>query len=106
MVSKLTDINLLLFCFELQRIPGWWIWFYYICPTAWTLNGIISSQLGDVETMIVEPTFQGTVKEYIHTVFGIDSGMIGVSVAALVGFSVLFFGAFAFSVRFLNFQKR
>ncbi|XP_007016113.2 PREDICTED: ABC transporter G family member 31 [Theobroma cacao] len=88
------------------RIPGWWIWFYYICPTAWTLNGIISSQLGDVETMIVEPTFQGTVKEYIHTVFGIDSGMIGVSVAALVGFSVLFFGAFAFSVRFLNFQKR
>ncbi|XVF19871.1 hypothetical protein REPUB_Repub11eG0148300 [Reevesia pubescens] len=88
------------------KIPGWWIWFYYICPVAWTLKGIISSQLGDVETMIVEPTFQGTVKEYINTVFGIEPGMIGVSVAVLIGFCILFFGAFAFSVNFLNFQKR
>ncbi|KAA3458574.1 ABC transporter G family member 31-like [Gossypium australe] len=59
------------------RIPGWWIWFYYICPVAWSLKGIISSQLGDVETMIVEPTFKGTVKEYVSTSFGIDVGMMG-----------------------------
>ncbi|XP_022752647.1 ABC transporter G family member 31 isoform X2 [Durio zibethinus] len=88
------------------RIPGWWIWFYYICPVAWTLKGIISSQLGDVETMIVEPTFQGTVKEYINTVFGIDPGMMGVSAAVLIGFCLFFFSIFAFSLKFLNFQKR
>ncbi|KAJ0084449.1 hypothetical protein Patl1_30941 [Pistacia atlantica] len=35
------------------NIPGWWIWFYYMYPVAWTLQGIITSQLGDVETMIV-----------------------------------------------------
>ncbi|MBA0757601.1 hypothetical protein Gotri_020688, partial [Gossypium trilobum] len=63
------------------RIPGWWIWFYYICPVAWSLKGIISSQLGDVETMIVEPTFKGTVKEYVSTSFGIDVGMMGPTVA-------------------------
>ncbi|XVE79409.1 hypothetical protein DITRI_Ditri14bG0056300 [Diplodiscus trichospermus] len=88
------------------KIPGWWIWFYYICPVAWTLKGIISSQLGDVETMIVEPAFQGTVKQYIHTIFGIDPAMIGVSAAVLIGFCILFFGVFAFSLKFLNFQKR
>ncbi|XVF05337.1 hypothetical protein REPUB_Repub05bG0163600 [Reevesia pubescens] len=88
------------------NIPGWWIWFYYICPVAWTLKGIISSQLGDVEIMIVEPTFQGTVKEYINTVFGIDPGIMWYSVAVLIGFCILFFGIFAFSVKFLNYQKR
>ncbi|XWS28696.1 hypothetical protein CRYUN_Cryun25bG0093500 [Craigia yunnanensis] len=88
------------------RIPGWWIWFYYICPVAWTLKGIISSQLGDVETMIVEPTFEGTVKEYVHTVLGIGPNMIGVSVAVLIGFCILFFSIFGFSLKFLNFQKR
>ena len=90
----------------MQRIPGWWIWFYYICPVAWTLKGIISSQLGDVETMIVEPTFEGTVKQYIHTVLGIDPGMMGISVAVLIGFCILFFSIFALSLKFLNFQKR
>ncbi|KAA3458575.1 ABC transporter G family member 31-like [Gossypium australe] len=88
------------------RIPGWWIWFYYICPVAWTLKGIISSQLGDVETMIVEPTFKGTVKEYVSTVFGINPDVTGLAVAVLIGFCILFFGVFTFSVKFLNFQKR
>ncbi|KAL1161231.1 hypothetical protein V6Z11_A07G119600 [Gossypium hirsutum] len=88
------------------RIPGWWIWLYYICPVAWTLKGIISSQLGDVETMIVEPTFKGTVKEYVSTVFGIDPDIKGPVVAVLIGFCILFSGVFIFSVKFLNFQKR
>ncbi|KAL8516358.1 hypothetical protein ACS0TY_014856 [Phlomoides rotata] len=87
-------------------IPGWWIWFYYICPMAWSLRGIITSQLADVETEIVDPAFNGTVKDFIHDHFGFDSGMLGVTVAVLVGFSILFFGVFAISVRLLNFQRR
>ncbi|KAJ4725593.1 Pleiotropic drug resistance ABC transporter [Melia azedarach] len=87
-------------------IPGWWIWFYYICPVAWTLRGIITSQLGDVETMIVEPTFQGTVKDYLDKSLGFGPGMVGVSAVVLIAFSVFFFGIFAFSIKFLNFQRR
>ncbi|CAK9164212.1 unnamed protein product [Ilex paraguariensis] len=87
-------------------IPGWWLWFYYICPMAWTLRGIISSQLGDVETKIVGPGFEGSVKEYLEVSLGYGPGMIGVSAAALLGFSVLFFIVFAISVKILNFQKR
>ena len=89
-----------------QSIPGRWIWFYYICPVAWTLRGVICSQLGDVETIIVGPGFEGTVKKYLEVTFGYGPNMIGASIAALVGFCLLFFIVFALSVKFLNFQKR
>ncbi|KAK4492092.1 hypothetical protein RD792_002889 [Penstemon davidsonii] len=88
------------------EIPGWWIWFYYICPIAWTLRGIITSQLGDVETRIVGPGFDGTVKEFVEARFGFEPGMLGVTVAVLISFSILFFGVFAVSVKVLNFQRR
>ncbi|KAL3740884.1 hypothetical protein ACJRO7_022072 [Eucalyptus globulus] len=89
------------------NIPGWWIWLYYICPVAWTLRGVITSQLGDVDTQIVGPSFKGSVKEYLEVSLGYGgSGMIGVSVAVLIGFNLFFFAVFAFSVKVLNFQRR
>ncbi|KFK23406.1 hypothetical protein AALP_AAs61696U000200 [Arabis alpina] len=94
------------FLVQKPLIPVWWIWFYYICPVAWTLQGVILSQLGDVESMIHGPTFHGTVKEFIEQYFGYKPDMIGVSAAVLVGFCVLFFSGFALSVKFLNFQRR
>ncbi|KAG7637916.1 ABC transporter G family member 31 [Arabidopsis thaliana] len=94
------------FLVQKPLIPVWWIWFYYICPVAWTLQGVILSQLGDVESMINEPLFHGTVKEFIEYYFGYKPNMIGVSAAVLVGFCALFFSAFALSVKYLNFQRR
>lgn len=94
-----------------QHIPGWWIWFYYICPVQWTLRGIITSQLGDVETRIVGPGFEGTVKEYLSVTLGYDQKIngissVGLSVIVLIAFILVFFGSFAASVKLLNFQKR
>ncbi|XP_028784726.1 ABC transporter G family member 31 [Neltuma alba] len=94
-----------------SSIPGWWIWFYYICPVAWTLRGIITSQFGDVETIIVGPGFEGTVKQYLASSLGYDLEINGVSAVlvsalVLIGFVLLFFGSFAVSVKFLNFQRR
>ncbi|KGN47083.1 ABC transporter G family member 31 [Cucumis sativus] len=88
-------------------IPGWWIWFYYICPISWTLRGIITSQLGDVETIIVGPGFKGSVKQYLEVSLGYGGNdMIGVSVVVLVAFILLFFTVFAVSVKLINFQRR
>uniref|UniRef100_A0A1S3WXZ0 ABC transporter G family member 31-like n=1 Tax=Nicotiana tabacum TaxID=4097 RepID=A0A1S3WXZ0_TOBAC len=87
-------------------IPGWWIWFYYISPVAWTLRGIISSQLGDVEERITGPGFEGTVKEYLEVSLGFEPGWIAWSAVILVAFSLLFFSVFAISVKVLNFQNR
>ncbi|KAK4857153.1 hypothetical protein QYF36_025115 [Acer negundo] len=87
-------------------IPGWWIWFYYINPVSWTLRGVITSQLGDIVTLIDEPGYRGTVKDYLEVSFDYGLGMIGVSAAVLVCFCLFFFGIFAFSIKFLNFQRR
>ncbi|EMS53664.1 Pleiotropic drug resistance protein 13 [Triticum urartu] len=88
------------------RIPGWWIWFYYICPVAWTLKGIITSQLGDVDTRIVGPGFDGTVQQFVQQNLGCEQGMTGVTIAVLIAFCVLFFSVYALSIKMLNFQRR
>lgn len=92
--------------FLCQRLPGWWLWFYYLCPVAWTLRGIITSQLGDVETMVVGPGFEGTVKEYLQEYLGFGPGMTGITAAVLVAFSLLFFIVYALSIKILNYQRR
>ncbi|KAI4382432.1 hypothetical protein MLD38_008399 [Melastoma candidum] len=88
------------------NIPGWWIWFYYICLVAWTLRGIVTSQLGDVETEVIGPGFHGTVNEYLNISLGFKSSMVLVFVVAVLGSCVLSFGLFALSIKVLNFQKR
>nr|Q8S628.1 RecName: Full=ABC transporter G family member 51; Short=OsABCG51; AltName: Full=Pleiotropic drug resistance protein 13; Short=OsPDR13 [Oryza sativa Japonica Group]AAM18755.1 putatputative ABC transporter [Oryza sativa Japonica Group] len=88
-----------------SRIPGWWIWFYYICPVAWTLRGVITSQLGDVDTRIVGPGFDGTVHEFLQQNLGFEQGMTGATVAVLVAFSVFFFSIYAISIKMINFQR-
>ncbi|KAK0603587.1 hypothetical protein LWI29_006502 [Acer saccharum] len=62
--------------------------------------------LGDIVTIIDEPGYRGTVKEYLEVSLDYGPGMIGVSAAVLVCFCLLFFSVFAFSVKFLNFQRR
>ncbi|KAK4852681.1 hypothetical protein QYF36_026139 [Acer negundo] len=57
-------------------IPRWWIWFYYICPVAWTMQGVITSQLGNVETIIKQPGFKGSVKVYLDVNLGYDYGYV------------------------------
>ncbi|XP_051142945.1 ABC transporter G family member 31-like isoform X2 [Andrographis paniculata] len=94
------------FLIPVPNIPPWWTWLYYICPVAWSLRGIITSQLGDVETTVIGPDFEGTVKEFISQRFGFESKMLWPTTGVLIGFSVVFFGAYVFSVKALNFQRR
>ncbi|KAK7289806.1 hypothetical protein RIF29_03766 [Crotalaria pallida] len=93
------------------QIPGWWIWFHYLCPVTWTLRGIITSQLGDLESIVVGPGFKGTLKEYLAVSLGYEPTINGfpvewMSAIVLIGFIVLFFGSFAMSVKVFNFQRR
>lgn len=82
------------------------MWFYYICPVGWTLKGVITSQLGDLENVIVGPGFEGTIKQYLDEKLGYSSGAVSLSIIVLLAFNALFFGVFAVSVKVLNFQKR
>ncbi|XVF24908.1 hypothetical protein REPUB_Repub13aG0168300 [Reevesia pubescens] len=90
------------------RIPGWWIWYYWICPVAWTVYGLIVSQYGDLDDPIQGPGVvpNSTVKDYIKDEYGYESDFMGPVAGVLVGFAVFFAFMFAFCIRTLNFQTR
>jgi ABC-type multidrug transport system permease subunit len=90
------------------KIPIWWVWYYWICPVAWTVYGLIVSQYGDVEDDIIVPGMakNSTIKWYVESHFGYNPNFMGVVAAVLVGFSVFFAFMYSFLIRKLNFQLR
>ncbi|CAE5957576.1 unnamed protein product [Arabidopsis arenosa] len=84
-------------------MPVWWEWYYWLCPIAWTLYGLIASQFGD----ITEPMADGTsVKQFIRDFYGYREGFLGVVAAMNVIFPLLFAVIFAVGIKSFNFQKR
>ncbi|KAJ0964795.1 hypothetical protein J5N97_025933 [Dioscorea zingiberensis] len=99
------------FCWVLfgaQKIPKWWIWYYWICPLAWTVYGLIVTQYGDLEDLIFVPgeLEKKRIKDYVKDYFGYNPDFMGVVAAVLVGFSVFFAFMFALCIKKLNFQNR
>ncbi|GMI77982.1 Arabidopsis thaliana ATP-binding cassette G36, PLEIOTROPIC DRUG RESISTANCE 8 [Hibiscus trionum] len=90
------------------RIPGWWIWYYWICPVAWTIYGLIVSQYGDMDDPLIVPgnSRNHTIKSYIEDQYGYKSDFMGPVAGVLVAFAVFFAFMFAYCIRTLNFQNR
>ncbi|XP_034695525.1 ABC transporter G family member 42-like [Vitis riparia] len=90
------------------RIPKWWVWYYWICPVAWTVYGLIVSQYGDMEETInvagIEPS--PSIKWYVESHFGYDLDFMGAVAGILVGFAVFFAFLFGVCIQKLNFQRR
>ncbi|KAI3671594.1 hypothetical protein L1987_87333 [Smallanthus sonchifolius] len=89
------------------KIPGWWIWYYWICPMAWTVYGCIVSQYHDANNTISVPG-QGNpiMSEFIKDYYGFELDFMGPVAAVLIGFCVFFALLYAFFLRTLNFQMR
>lgn len=85
------------------RIPIWWRWYYYICPIAWTLYGLVASQFGDITDRLDSGE---TVGEFIHDFYGFEYDFIKYVAVIIVGFTVLFGFIFAYSIKAFNFQRR
>ncbi|KAI8020167.1 ABC transporter G family member 42 [Camellia lanceoleosa] len=90
------------------KIPKWWIWYYWICPVAWTIYGLIVSQYGDIEDTIKVPgmVIDPTIKWYVQHHFGYEQNFIKPIAGVLVGFTVFFAFLYAYCIRTLNFQIR
>ncbi|KAK9836331.1 hypothetical protein WJX81_006307 [Elliptochloris bilobata] len=89
-----------------QMVP-WWSWYYYINPVAWSLYGIIVTQLGDREEEVAIPGGgTTTIKAYLRDTFGYELELIGPVIAILVAFSVFFMFMAVVVLRTINFQKR
>lgn len=85
------------------RIPIWWRWYYYICPVAWTLYGLVASQFGDIQDKLESGQ---TVSEFVSSYFGFEHEFIGYVAVIIMGFTILFGFIFAYSIKAFNFQTR
>ncbi|XP_059069636.1 ABC transporter G family member 35-like [Cryptomeria japonica] len=89
------------------KIPKWWVWYYWICPVAWTLYGLIVPQYGDVTDQLqVNGEGFKPLNQFLEDYFGYKHDFLGAVAAVLVGFPVLFAFIFAYCIKVLNFQKR
>ncbi|KAG2591321.1 ABC transporter G family member 38-like [Panicum virgatum] len=89
------------------KIPKWWIWYYWICPVAWTVYGLIVSQYGDVEDFIKVPGQPDKqVRTFIKDYFGYDPDFMGVVAGVLTGFTVLFAFTYVYCIKRFNFLQR
>ncbi|GLJ43783.1 hypothetical protein SUGI_0911510 [Cryptomeria japonica] len=96
------------FLISRPQIPVWWRWYYWANPIAWTLYGLIVSQLGDLTTPVIVPgdSVQKSLKQYLDDSFGFKHDFLGVVATVHIGIVVMFIAVFAFGIKYLNFQRR
>lgn len=92
----------------MQQIPIWWRWYYWASPVAWTIYGLVTSQVGDKESNVEIPGLgrDMTVKEFLKQNLGYEHSFLPAVAAAHIGWVLLFFFVFAYAIKFLNFQRR
>nr|POF00776.1 abc transporter g family member 36 [Quercus suber] len=87
------------------RNPVWWRWYYWACPVAWTLYGLVVSQFGDIEELMTDGNNE-LVKEFVKSFFGFKHDFLGVVAVVVAGVAVLFAFIFAVSIKMFNFQRQ
>ncbi|XP_010541365.1 PREDICTED: ABC transporter G family member 42-like [Tarenaya hassleriana] len=90
------------------NIPKWWLWMYYLNPTSWVLNGLLTTQYGDMNEEIISVFGQRetTVSSFLEEYYGYRQDMQVVVRTVLVAFSIVLAFMFAFFMGKLNFQKK
>ncbi|XVE88986.1 hypothetical protein DITRI_Ditri19aG0113900 [Diplodiscus trichospermus] len=86
-------------------IPVWWRWYYWACPVAWTLYGLLVSQFGDLKDTLEDRNGQN-IEQYLRSFYGFRHDFLGVVATVVLGFTVLFGAIFTVSIKLFNFQRR
>ncbi|KAH7553400.1 hypothetical protein JRO89_XS12G0007500 [Xanthoceras sorbifolium] len=92
-----------------SQIPVWWRWYYWASPVSWTLYGILTSQVGDIDAPLEMPGVVNgttTVKGFLKDYFGMEHDFLPYVAIAHLGWVLLFLFVFAYGIKFLNFQRR
>ncbi|XP_047334134.1 ABC transporter G family member 34-like [Impatiens glandulifera] len=89
------------------QIPIWWRWYYWSSPVGWTLYGLVTSQVGDLDSSLEVPG-EGNIpiKVFLKSTFGYDYNFLPIVAVVHVGWVVLFSLVFAYGIKYLNFQRR
>ncbi|GFP80385.1 pleiotropic drug resistance protein 3 [Phtheirospermum japonicum] len=89
-----------------KQIPRWWIWLYYAVPTSWSLNGMLTSQYGDIEEKILVFGETKTVTAFLRDYFGYHHDLLPLVAVMLILYPIVFASLFTYCIGKLNFQKR
>lgn len=74
---------------------------------AWTIYGIVASQVGDKDRLVQIPGIGNVgLKMFLKEGFGYEHDFIPVVVVAHVVWVLVFLFLFAYGIKFLNFQRR
>ncbi|KAL2652291.1 hypothetical protein R1flu_020419 [Riccia fluitans] len=88
------------------RIPGWWTWAYWICPTAYSVYGLVVSQYGDDhQLMNLNDGNPVEVVTYIEEIWGYKHGFLPVAAGATVAFGTGFASLFVVSIKSRSFRN-
>ncbi|KAL3538335.1 hypothetical protein ACH5RR_001701 [Cinchona calisaya] len=88
------------------RIPKWWIWLYYLIPSSWALNGLLTSQYGDINEEIEVFGETTTVSAFLKDYYGFNHKQLPMVAILLLLYPITFASLFAYFIGRLNFQKR
>ncbi|TKY54311.1 Pleiotropic drug resistance protein 3 [Spatholobus suberectus] len=88
------------------KIPKWWVWCYWICPTAWSLNGFLTSQYGDMEKEILIFGKQKSVGSFLRDYYGFRHDRLSLVAVVLIVYPIVYASLFAYCIRKMNYQKR
>ncbi|XP_023521239.1 pleiotropic drug resistance protein 3-like [Cucurbita pepo subsp. pepo] len=88
------------------QIPKWWTWLYYMSPTSWTLNSLLTSQYGDIDKTLMGFQEKTTVSAFLRDYFGFHHSQLPLVGFILILFPLLFAFLFGFCIGNLNFQRR
>ncbi|KAK4595262.1 hypothetical protein RGQ29_013623 [Quercus rubra] len=88
------------------QIPKWWIWMYYLTPTSWSLNGMLTSQYGDINKKIVVFGETKTVVAFLEDYFGFHHDQFAIVAVVLIAFPLVFASLFSYFIGQLKFQRR
>ncbi|XP_056691012.1 pleiotropic drug resistance protein 1 isoform X2 [Spinacia oleracea] len=92
------------------RIPVWWRWYYWGCPIAWSLYGLLASQFGDYNDqqtdILRDVPGEPTVTAFLNSYFGYRHDFLGAVAGVILGINLLFAVVYAYSLKAFNFQRR
>ncbi|KAH9670318.1 ABC transporter G family member 37 [Citrus sinensis] len=88
------------------KIPKWWIWMYYMMPTSWALNAMVTSQYGDIDKEMIVFGETKKLSSFIQDYFGFHHDRLPITAAVLIIYPLVLAFLFAFCIERLNFLRR
>ncbi|XP_020575759.1 pleiotropic drug resistance protein 3-like [Phalaenopsis equestris] len=87
-------------------IPIWWKWLYYICPLPWSLNGLLTSQYGDLNKEMMAFGKTTTVDAFVGNYYGFHHNQLSIVALTMAYYPLVLASLFSFCIWKINFQRR